>query len=124
MKTDEFVHLSRQAVQRLLEERQQSDPVPASAGPERRRHPRWPFPAPVELWVPGEDGIDEHVLGTCKDLSCGGVGISCDCELPVGVTLPIAIHQPEVTFHGYAIVRRCMRGPDGYHVGLEFPDEA
>ena len=123
MKADEFVALSRHAVEQLLAQRASTRIAAPDGRPERRRHARWAFPAQVELWLAQPDGHEEHLLATCHDLSVGGVGVSCDRDLPIGLTIPIAIHQPEVTFHGHAIVRRCMRGPGGYLVGLEFPEE-
>jgi hypothetical protein len=60
-------------------------------------------------------------LGTCIDLSARGLGIRCDENLPVGMTLSVAIHQPEVSFHGKAVVRHqsaLRRGE--FALGLQF----
>ncbi|MCH7703436.1 MAG: PilZ domain-containing protein [Planctomycetes bacterium] len=121
MKTDEFQQLTCENVTRVLVARGGS--CPEDDPSDRRKVPRWPFPGPVELWVPlsGRPSDEtEHVLGTTLDLSTSGVGLHCDCELPVGLTLAIAIHEPEVTLHGDATVRYCAPCPDGFKVGLEF----
>jgi hypothetical protein len=34
--------------------------------------------------------------------------------------LAIAIHEPEVSFHGRAAVRHCTEVEDGYYVGMQF----
>jgi len=121
MKTDEFQQLTSDNVTRVLAGRRPAGPEQGPA--DRRRAPRWPFPGPIELWVPlpgGPADETQHVLGTTRDLSTSGVGLYCDCELPVGDTLAIAIHEPEATLHGEAIVRRCQPCPGGFSVGLEF----
>ena len=50
-----------------------------------------------------------------------GIGIRADEALTPGVQLGIAVHEPEASFHGRAVVRHCTDTGQGYHiVGLEF----
>ncbi len=114
----EFCALSEEAVARLLKGRQPKEQAGHISG--RRKAPRWPFPGTVELWVPDAEGIEQHTLATSLNLSLHGVGIRIDDELPVGATLSIAIHEPEVSFHGRAIVRHCTRIDEGYYIGMQF----
>ena len=75
----------------------------------------------VELWLPGEDGTERYVLATSLNLSEHGVGLYCDEEVDRGWQIAIAIHEPEVSFHGRAVVRHCTETPDGrFLAGLEF----
>ncbi|HEY3244032.1 MAG TPA: PilZ domain-containing protein [Phycisphaerae bacterium] len=117
MEVAEILPLSRAAIRELLRARTVEEPCTAD---ERRRVPRWPFPGTVEIWSKNADGLEFHQLGTCSNLSEGGAGIVTDCWLPVGDTLDIAIHQPEASYHGRAIVRHCSRYAEGYGVGMEF----
>jgi hypothetical protein len=119
MEATDILPLTRAAIRALLRAREPSAPL---AGPEQRRIPRWPFPGTVEVWSRNADGMEFHHLATCNDLSEGGAGIMCDCWLPVGDTLDIAIHQPEASYHGRALIRHCTRQVHGYAVGVEFVD--
>lgn len=118
MDATEICPLTKEAIEKLLKRRRAKR---SRAGRnERRQYPRWPFPAPLELWRANEDGVEEYVLATCENLSSGGVGILCDQALPLGEEVAIAIHQPEMSFHGRAAVRHLCETPRGYYVGLEF----
>ena len=87
----------------------------------RRRAVRWIFPSTVELWVPDADGTEHYALATSINLSTTGIGIRSDEELRPGLELGIAIHEPEMSFHGRAIVRHCTdTGHNFYIVGLQF----
>ena len=111
--------LTQKAVQELLAARaSQSE---GHNGKERRRAPRWPFAGTVELWVPDNDGVEHYTLATCIDLSAEGLGIRCDEDLPIGLSLSVAIHQPEMSFHGTSIVRHRTATPKGdFILGLQF----
>lgn len=114
----EFCPLTKGALGELLSARH-----PSSVGDkktERRQMPRWPFPGTVELWVPDESGIEQHVLATSINLSLQGVGIKIDDDLPLDTNVGIAIHEPEVSLHGRAFVRHCTPIDDGYYIGLSF----
>jgi len=82
--------------------------------------PRWPFPGTVELWIPQADGTELYTLATSMNLSLQGIGIRCEEPLAPGLELGIAVHEPEVSFHGHAIVRHCTEIQDDYLVGLQF----
>ncbi|MBI4717299.1 MAG: PilZ domain-containing protein [Planctomycetes bacterium] len=123
METTEICPLTLEAVTDLLVGRDIH--VPAAHERCRRRATRWPFPGPVELWIPESNGTEHYALATCLNLSLDGLGMLCDEQLPVGMELAIAIHQPEVSFHGRAVVRHATVHDDGYFIGLQFRfDEA
>lgn len=118
MDATEFCALTEEAVAELLADRAGA---PSDAPPkERRAAPRWPFPGTAELWVPDETGEAVLQLATCLNLSRHGIGIKADFELPPGLELTLAIHQPEVSFHGRGRVRHCNEIEAGYYIGLEF----
>lgn len=113
MQTEEIVKLTRQAVRDLLTSRQ---PLPPDKHHERRRSPRWPFPATVEIQL--DDNT--QTFGTCQNLNESGLGMSCDEYLEPETRLRFSVHLPEVSFYGVAVVRYCMKTPRGYMVGFEF----
>ncbi len=87
----------------------------------RRQTIRWPFPGTVELWIPEPRGGERYSLATSVDLSRQGIGVSCEEDLPTGLCLQIAIHEPEMSFHGRAVVRHSTPGEEGgYLLGLQF----
>lgn len=86
----------------------------------RRKAPRWPFPGTVELWIADEGGQEQLTLATSINLSLNGVGICIGEPLDLGLELPIAMHEPEASFHGRALVRHCTALDEGYYVGLKF----
>jgi hypothetical protein len=114
----EICPLSRKAVARLLAERAARSGASSVNG--RRIAPRWPFPGTVELWIPDENGVEQHTLATSLNLSEHGIGINMDDRLPVDLELAIAIHEPEVSFHGRAVVRHCTDIECGYYIGMQF----
>lgn len=117
VKTSEIVPISHRALTRLFRMRG-LDIESEHRG--KRRCPRWPFPGAVELWAPGPDGLDVHHLGTCENISLGGVGMRSDQPFALNQELDVAVHQPELSLHGRAKVRHCTRLRDDYYVGLEF----
>jgi hypothetical protein len=54
------------------------------------------------------------------NLSLGGVGLRCDEPLSPGLELAIAVHEPEVSLHGRAVVRHCTGMRGDYLIGVEF----
>ena len=117
MNTDEIVALSRERIAELVRNRSNlPDPVPAH---ERRRAPRWPFPGTVEIYPAGGDGTVRY-FGSCRNLSETGLGMRCEQYLEPESRVEIAIHLPEASLCGKAIVRYCMETPQGYMTGLEF----
>lgn len=119
MRTEEIVRLTKKRVNALITARQEAHDMDASPGPERRRHPRWPFKGPVEIWPEGGDGTNV-THGTCLNVSESGLGLSCDEHLQPGSTVEIAVHLPEMTLCGKAAVRYCAEVRDQFMVGMEF----
>lgn len=116
--TDEIKPLTKKGISTLLKKRQERAD---GKGKCRREVSRWPFPGTVELWVMGESGMENYKLATCENLSLQGAGIRSDEELAIGLEMGIAIHEPEVSFHGRAVVRHCTETDNGFYtVGLEF----
>ena len=114
----EIVQITEQSIAELLRSRYgETEGAPSG---ERRRHPRWPFPAPVELWVPLADGEEDLVLGRTLNLSLRGVGVLVDVPLEPGQEVSLAIHEPEATLYGRAVVRHCTEVECGNLMGLEF----
>lgn len=119
MDTAEICALSREALASLLAARQTK--ALARSAKCRRRDERWAFPGTVELWLPDEDGGERYVLATSINLSVKGIGIRNDEALAPGLVLGIAVHEPEASFHGRAVVRHCTDTARGFHiVGLQF----
>lgn len=117
--TDEICPLTESAISTLLAGRQAE--AEDHTDDCRRRAVRWPFPGTVELWIPDEEYGQCYTLGTCVDLSTHGVGIRSDRDLPSGMQVDIALHEPENSFHGRAVVRHCSDTKRGFYlVGLQF----
>ncbi len=119
MDVAEICPLTREGVAELLSQRQHdNDPSSRNC---KRRTPRWAFPSTVELWLPTEGSGERHTLATSINLSTHGIGIRCDEPLEPGLELGIAVHEPEVSFHGRAQVRHCTDTGRGFFIaGLEF----
>jgi hypothetical protein len=118
MDATEICPLTEDAVAKLLTYRRVKK---SNAGPRgRRKTARWPFPGTVELWIPEDGETERYALATSLNLSLHGAGIRCDEPLAAGLDLAIAIHEPEVSFHGRAIVRHCTEIEDDYLIGLQF----
>ena len=118
MEVTEICPLTEDAVAKLLADREAE--APNSSAGERRKVARWPFPGTAELWIPQENDIDRYVLATSLNLSLHGVGIRCEEPLAPGLELDIAIHEPEMSFHGRAVARHCTEIEDEYLIGLQF----
>ena len=118
MKTEEFVPISEDRIVGILRERHGYTDEEYRG--HRRREPRWPFLGTVELWVPDADGEEEYLFAQALNLSPQGVGILIDEDLPLDREISIAIHEPEATLHGKAIVRHSAPISGGYHIGLQF----
>lgn len=121
MEVTEICPLSEEAVANLLAGRNVRQPD--TKGKARRKVARWPFPGTVELWIPDEGGQERYVLATSLDLSLGGVGIRCDEPLSPGLELALAVHEPEISFHGRCVVRHCTDMEGEYLIGLQFSYE-
>lgn len=116
---DEIFALSERSLRDLFERREKK------IGPDgavcRRGEERWPFPGTVEIWVPnGRDGV-HYFLATSTNLSRQGIGLRCDEPIVPGVIIELAVHEPELTLHGDAVVRHCAAAEDGsFLLGLQF----
>ncbi len=112
----EFVPLNRQNLTKLIENRHASD----GHGKARRRLSRWPFPGPLQIWLKTAAGEELEIFGTCHNLNEHGAGVSCERYIEPGTRVPIAIHQPEATYHGEGVVRHCTPSRSEYFIGIEF----
>ena len=118
METLEICRLTEEAVAKVLADR---GPHVSQTKPQgRRRTPRWPFPGTVELWIPEADDRERYTLATSLNLSPRGMGIRCEEPLPPGLELAIAIHEPEMSLCGRAVVRHCTEIEGDYLIGLQF----
>lgn len=118
MDATEIIPLTEEAVGKLLVDRDPREVDPSANG--KRAVARWPFPGTVELWLPGEDGVEQLDFATCLNLSRQGLGMLYEEPIPVGLELAIAIHQPEASLHGRAVIRHCTPTDTGYYVGAQF----
>lgn len=120
MNTDvkEFVPLNRATIAKLIENRQARDA--GVSGRKRRRLARWPFPGQLQLWVRNAAGEEIQLFGTCHNLNENGIGVNCERHIEPGTRVPIAIHQPEATYHGEGVVRHSTPSGAEYFVGIEF----
>lgn len=122
MDADRIVKLSPDAVSELIES-QRVNSV-AKIPPGRRREERWPFPGTVEVWLPENCYGERHLLATLHNLSTHGLAMRCRRPLPTDTKISLAVHQPEMSVYGAALVRHCTQAHVGYLIGLEFIFEA
>ena len=119
MDATEFCALEPDSIAKLLSSRQKS--IRPSNWHGRRNAPRWPFPSTVELWVPDAAGEEHYSLATSINLSTTGIGLKLDQPIPAGTRLAIAVHEPEMSFHGRAVVKHCTETNHGFSIaGLQF----
>ncbi len=114
----EIYRLTEKAIDRLLSEQEQNSHAPNAAC--RRKAKRWPFPGTVEMWLPDENGAEQIALGSCVNLSREGLAMLYEVALPIGLEIAMAVHQPEASLHGRAVVRHCSTKDDGFYIGVEF----
>lgn len=114
----EIYRLTEKAIDRLLSEQEQDRDTATAAC--RRRTKRWPFPGTVEMWLPDENGVEQIALGSCVNLSREGLAMLYEEALPLGLEMAMAVHQPEASLHGRAVVRHCSAKDAGYYIGIEF----
>ena len=115
----EFCALTERSISDLLQRR--ASETSRGGGSCRRRAQRWPFPGTVELWLPDGRGEERYALATSINLSHEGIGIQAEEAIDPGTCVQIAIHEPELTFHGRAIVRHCASTEIGEHLlGMQF----
>ena len=73
----------------------------------------------MQFWVTDAAGEETQVLATCDNMNEQGIGVLCGRPLEVGMNLPIAIHQPDATYHGHGVVRHCTPWKNEYFIGIE-----
>ena len=118
MDAEKIVKLSPKILSDLLEKRQVA--TISKVAKQHRREERWPFPGTVEVWLPDECYGEKHLLATLHNLSVGGLAMRTRRPVPTDTRISLAIHQPEMSCYGDALVRHCTRAPVGYLVGVEF----
>ncbi|MCL2330022.1 MAG: PilZ domain-containing protein [Phycisphaerae bacterium] len=120
MSTQEIVNLTQKRITEIVVARQEAGLLPSELVPVERRHgDRWPFRGAVELWPEGMDGRS-LTHGTCLNIGDSGMGLCCDEYHAPGETMEVAIHLPEMTLCGQAVVRYCSQVRNQFMVGMEF----
>ncbi len=114
----EIYRLTEKAIDRLVSEQEQDSNTATAEC--RRRAKRWPFPGTVEMWLPDENGVEQIALGSCVNLSREGLAMLYEEALPLGLEMAMAVHQPEASLHGHAVVRHCSAKDEGFYIGIEF----
>lgn len=119
MDATEICALTPEAVTELLTARHQAGKHLNWHG--RRNAQRLAFPGTVELWLPDENGGERYALATSINLSTTGIGLKADEPIESGTVVGVAIHEPEMSFFGRAVVRHSTETEHGFSiVGLEF----
>ncbi|MFH1745903.1 MAG: PilZ domain-containing protein [Planctomycetota bacterium] len=118
MDADRIVKLSPKAIQQLIDSQQIKSE--SKQGPGKRRVERWPFPGTVEVWLPDDCYGEQHHLATLHNLSINGLAMRTRRPIATDTKVSIALHQPELSAYGHAVVRHCTRAHAGYLVGVEF----
>lgn len=119
MDAEKIVRLSTEIIVEMLESRR-VNVIDKDRSSETRRAERWPFPGTVEVWLPEGCYGEGHLLATMHNLSLDGLAMRARRPIPIGTKVQIAMHQPEMTCYGNAIVRHCTAASIGYLVGVEF----
>lgn len=122
MDADKIVKLNAATVRELLTGMQVRSHAKPNAKTNDRRAERWPFAGTVEVWLPEGSYGEQHLLATLHNLSEHGLAMRCRRPIPSDTLINIAIHQPELSCYGEAIVRHCTAAPVGYLIGVEFCD--
>lgn len=118
MDAENIVKLTPESINELLETH--AIAVQEKQPPGQRREQRWPFPGTVEVWLPEGCYGDRHLLATLHNLSTHGLAMRTRRPLSGDTRISLAVHQPDLSCYGHAIVRHCTRAHVGYLVGVEF----
>jgi hypothetical protein len=118
MDAEKIVKLTPGVISELLDARRVN--AHSKHPPGKRREERWPFPGTVEVWLPDECYGERHLLATLHNLSAIGLAMRTRRPIPTETQIALALHQPELTCYGHAMVRHCTRASVGYLVGVEF----
>lgn len=117
MDAEQIVKITPQVIATLLDSRNINTISKHPHG--HRSEDRWPFAGTVECWLPDECYGERHLLATLHNLSNHGLAMRTRRPIPSDTKISLAIHQPEMSCYGHAIVRHCTRAPVGYLVGCE-----
>jgi hypothetical protein len=118
MDAERIVKMDPDVVRELLDS--QNVKAEAKRGAGKRLVERWPFPGTVEVWLPEDCYGERHVLATLHNLSAHGLAMRTRRPVPTGTRVALAVHQPELSCYGHALVRHCTQAAVGYLVGVEF----
>lgn len=118
MDTERIVKLTPDAVRELVDAR--GIQIESKGQNGARREERWPFPGAVEVWLPETCYGERHVLATLHNLSPHGLAMRTERPIEKDTAIELAIHEPELSCYGRAIVRHCTRVASGYLIGVEF----
>ncbi len=118
MDAERIVKISPDSIRELIDSHQVKA-VPKQAN-KLRREERWPFPGTVEVWLPEQCYGDRHVLATLHNLSPHGLAMRSRRPMDRDLKIALAIHQPELSCYGNAVIRHCTRAAAGYLIGIEF----
>lgn len=125
MEAEQITKITPASVQAMLDDR--ATAAHSKLVPGNRKNERWPFAGTVEVWLPDECYGERHVLATLHNLSSNGLAMRSRRPIPTSTRLSLAVHQPERSCYGDAVVRHCTRAAVGYLIGVEFdfsqPDE-
>jgi len=118
MDAEKILKIAPDVIQTLLEAR--SVRSESKTAPGARASERWPFAGTVEVWLPEGCYGERHVLATLHNLSAGGLAMRTRRPIPTDTRVSIALHQPELSCYGHALVRHCTVASVGYLIGVEF----
>ena len=118
MDAEQIVKLTQDAITNLLNSR--AIKSVNKDGPGNRQEERWPFAGTVEVWLPDECYGERHLLATLHNHSSHGLAMRTRRPIPSETRISLALHQPELSCYGHAIVRHCTRAQVGYLIGVEF----
>ena len=83
---------------------------------DRREHVRIPYSGVIFISWKTFQGDSNHVLGKCLDVSEAGIGLELSARIPVGSFVKVRAYG--LNLDCSAIVRRIVRRPGGYRLGL------
>jgi hypothetical protein len=122
MDADRIVKITPNSIRELLAARQPRMILKNPLG--KRSEERWSFPGTVEVWLPDECYGERHILATMHNLSEHGLAMRSRLPISTGMTISLAIHEPELSCYGSGLVRHCTRVHSGYLIGVEFIEPA
>ncbi len=118
MDAERIIKLSPAAIEELLASHHVK--CESKQPPGQRRSERWPFPGAVEVWLPDDCYGERHILATMHNLSLNGLAMRTRRPVPPDTRISLAIHEPELSCYGHAVIRHCTRAAVGYLIGVEF----